>query len=71
MMLLFHRIQTKHQLGIDDSSPRILQSCVKTLFRPFHHLFTISLRYGFIPTGWKVHKIVPVFKAGNPSSVKN
>ena len=29
-----------------------------------------SLRYGLIPTGWKVHKIVPVFKAGDPSSVK-
>ena len=34
-------------------------------------MFTISLRYGIVPTGWKVHKIVPVFKAGDPSSVKN
>ena len=34
-------------------------------------MFTISLRYSIVPTGWKVHKIVPVFKAGNPSSVKN
>ena len=27
--------------GIDDISPRILQSCAEALFRPFHHLFTI------------------------------
>ena len=51
--------------GTDDISSRILRSCTEALFRPFHHLFTIqSLRYSLIPTGWKVHKIVPVFKAG-------
>jgi len=57
--------------GIDDIPPRILQLCADTLYRLLHHLFTISLRYSLIPTGWKVHKIVPIFKAGDPSSVKN
>ena len=57
--------------GIDDIPPRILQLCADALYRPLHHLFNMSLRYGLIPTGWKVHKIVPVFKAGDPSSVKN
>jgi len=57
--------------GIDDIPPRLLHSCADALCRPLHHLFTISLRYSLIPTGWKVHKIVPIFKAGDPSSVKN
>ena len=32
-----------------------------------------GMRYGIVPTGWKLHKIVPVFKAGDPiaSSVQN
>ena len=69
MMLLFHWIQTKNQvLMVSSVSPRILQSCAEVLFRPLHHLFTISLRYGLIPTGWKVHKIVSVFKAGDPGT---
>ena len=45
---------------IDDISFKIIQSCTEVLFRPFHHLFTISLRYGLIPTGWKVCTIVSV-----------
>ena len=45
---------------IDDISFRIIQSCTEVLFKPFHHLFTISLRYGLIPTGWKVCTIVSV-----------
>ena len=57
--------------GIDDIPPRILQLCADALYRPLHYLFNMSLRYGLIPTRWKVHKIVPVFKAGDPSSVKN
>ena len=39
-------------LVIDDISFRIIQSCTEVLCRLFHHLFTISLRYGLIPTGW-------------------
>ena len=62
---------SKQSISINDISPKILYSCAEVLFRPFHHLFTISLRYGFIHTGWKVNKIVPVFKAGNPSFVKD
>ena len=57
--------------GIDDIPPRVLRLCADALYRPLYNLFTISLRYGIVPTGWKVHKIVPVFKAGDPSSVKN
>ena len=57
--------------GIDDIPPRILRLCADVLYRPLYNLFTISLRYGIIPSGWKVHKIVPVFKAGDPSSFRN
>ena len=61
--------------GIDDIPPRILRLCADVLNGPFYNLFTISLRYGIIPTRWKVHKIVPVFKSlrqlSDPSSVRN
>ena len=57
--------------GIDVIPPRILRLCADVLYRPLYNLFIISLRYGIIPTGWEVHKIVPVFKAGDPSFVRN
>ena len=57
--------------GMDKISPRVLQSCAEALCEPFHHLFSLSLRYATLPSSWKMHKITPVFKAGDPNSVKN
>ena len=31
----------------------------------------MSLKYAYIPSSWKIHKIVPIFKAGDKTSVKN
>ena len=57
--------------GIDNIGPRVLHSCAETLCEPLHHLFSLSLRYAIVPSCWKVHKVVPIFKAGDPTSVTN
>ena len=57
--------------GIDDISPRVLQSCAEALCEPLHHLFSLSLRYAIVPSSWKIHKVVPIFKAGDVNSVRN
>ena len=57
--------------GIDDISPRVLQSCAEALCEPLHYLFSLSLRYAVVPSSWKIHKVVPIFKAGDANSVRN
>jgi len=57
--------------GIDLISPKILWTCASILCQPLHHLFTMSLQHACIPSSWKIHKIVPIFKAGDKISVKN
>ena len=57
--------------GMDKISPRVLKNCAIVLFEPLHHLFSLSLRYAILPSSWKIHKVVPVPKAGDPTSVKN
>ena len=57
--------------GFDDISPKVLHSCTEALCEPHHHLFTLSLRYTILPSIWKIHKVVPIFKAGDPNSVKD
>ena len=52
-------------------SPRVLQSCAEALTEPLHHLVTQSLCYAILPSSWKINKIVPVPKAGDPNLVKN
>lgn len=57
--------------SIDNISPRVLQNCAKALAEPLHHLFSQSLCYAILPSSWNIHKVVPVPKAGDLTSVKN
>ena len=57
--------------GIDAISPRVLQSCAEALCEPLHHLFSLSLRHAIVPSSWKIHKVVPIFKLGDVNSVRN
>jgi len=51
--------------------PIVLSKCASVLYQPLHHLFSLTLKHGCLPTDWKIHKIVPIFKSGDPSLVKN
>ena len=57
--------------GMDKISLRVLQNCAVALFEPLHHLFSMLLRYAILPSSWEIHKVVPVPKAGDLTSVKN
>ena len=57
--------------GIDNIAPVILKNCAFALALPIHHLFTISLHSRNLPCEWKIHKIIPVFKSGDKTSVAN
>ena len=41
------------------------------LYRPLHYLFCLTVKYGYLPSEWKIHKIIPIFKSGNRTQVKN
>ena len=57
--------------GMDKISPRVLRNCAVALTEPLHHLFSLSLCYATLPSSWKIHKVVPIPKAGDLTSVKN
>ena len=57
--------------GIDSIGPKVLKSCSYGLYEVLHHLFSLSLKSGKIPTEWKVHCIVPVYKSGDKCSIAN
>ena len=31
----------------------------------------MTVKYGYLPSDWKLHKIIPIFKSGNRTQVKN
>jgi len=58
-------------MGSDGIPPIVLQRCALTLYQPLSYLFNLTLQFSYLPSDWKVHKIVPIFKSGDPTSVKN
>ena len=57
--------------GPDNISPHVLKHCALALTPPLHSLFVRSLQTGHLPSQWKVHLIVPIFKSGDRSDVSN
>ena len=57
--------------GIDGIGPRLLSTCALALYPVIHSIFNICLWYCQIPYEWKLHCIVPIFKSGDKSSIKN
>ena len=64
-------LQPNKASGPDNIGPRILKNCAASLTSPLHHLFLLSLNSKTIPGDWKEHTIIPVFKSGDKSSLKN
>ena len=58
-------------MGPDGIPPIILSKCASVLYRPLHYLFCLTVKYGYLPNEWKIHKIIPIFKSGNHALVKD
>ena len=64
-------LDVEKSAGIDNISPRLLQSYAIAICEPLYHLFSQSLNHATLPSCWKVHKIVPIYKVGDANSGKN
>ena len=62
---------TNKASGSDNIGPTLLKNCASSLTYPLHHLFSLSLQTSVIPSEWKYHTIIPIFKADDKSNVKN
>ena len=65
------KLDTSKAAGTDDLNPKIFKNCASSLTLPICHLFTICMRSAKIPAQWKEHRIIPVFKSGDKSLIKN
>ena len=57
-------------MGIYGIGPNVLKLCACALYQLIHYLFELSVSKHYLPE-WRVHKITPIFKSGDRSSVKN
>ena len=64
-------LQISKAVGADNIGPKVLNSCADSLTAPLHYLFSLSLIKGVVPSDWKCHNVIPIFKSGDKSTVKN
>ena len=65
------RLTPDKAMGIDGISPKTLKVCALGIYQPVYHLFRLCFNTNRLPTEWKTHCIIPIFKSGNKSSVRN
>ena len=58
-------------MGIDGIPNYVLKNCAMSLCEPLHHLFVQCFNQSYLPEEWRIHKIVPIHKSGDKSSVRN
>ena len=57
--------------GIDEIPSSVLKSTPDNILQALAHIFNLSLSRGEYISAFKIAKIVPVFKKGNPTEVNN
>lgn len=57
--------------GADDIPSIILKNLANVLSYPLSLIFNKSLRSGIFPATWKISIIIPIFKSGKRSDIKN
>ncbi len=65
------RLHPTKACGIDGIGPKILHSSALALYQVIHHLFSVCLLNCNIPTDWKLHGIIPMYKSGDKSLISN
>ena len=52
-------------------STYFIKQTLPAFIAPLHHIFNLSLNNGIVPAQLKIAKVIPIFKAGNKSSMNN
>ncbi len=65
------KLDVTKAMGIDGIPNCILKFCSSSLSEPVFHLFNLCWSMSCLPQEWKIHKITPIFKSGDKSSVTN
>lgn len=64
-------LKPKHSKGFDEISPFIMKQTIEHTAVPLSHIFNQSLSTGIVPSKFKLSKITPIFKNGNPQLFNN
>ena len=64
-------LKPKVSSGADFISNKLLKEIAPFIMTQLHYLINLSLETGFVPSEWKLAKVIPVFKDGDKHEFTN
>jgi len=58
-------------IGPDGVSPKVLKYCADVLCQPIRYLFQLTITNCYLPTEWRTHCVIPIFKSGDRAAISN
>ncbi|CAB3991133.1 Hypothetical predicted protein [Paramuricea clavata] len=65
------KIDVKKAAGLDNTPPRLLKDSANVIARQLTKIINVSLEQGTMPDDFKLAKVIPVFKKGQPGYMDN
>ena len=64
-------LESKSSMDMNGLSMMLIKNCIWSLATPLAHVFNNSFVNGTVPSQFKVSKVIPVFKGGDPRMADN
>ena len=61
---IFSLLESKSSTDFTGLSAKLIKNVILTIVKPLSHIFNLSLKYGVVPSQFKIAKVSPVFKKG-------
>lgn len=71
ILKIVKNIKPKNSCDKDNISNKMLKIIIHAILIPITHIVNLSMSEGSVPDDLKIAKIIPIFKAGNPSYFNN
>ena len=71
VLKILKSLKPKKSYGLDGISSEILKLGAEALKVPLTYIINFSILTGKFPSKWKVAKVIPLYKKGEKSSLKN
>jgi Reverse transcriptase (RNA-dependent DNA polymerase) len=66
-----NELQDKKSTDLNDISMHLVKRSLPFISEPLLHIFNKSLEQGVVPKKFKIAKVIPIFKSGNPQDMNN
>ena len=64
-------IEPKKSCDVGGVSMFFVKKCIYSIAQPLKHVFGLSFSTGIVPDQFKIAKVVPIYKSGDPRSADN